>query len=46
MPDQIAQIAHDTFPNSQLVLLDECGHYGWLDQKEMFIGSIVDFLKQ
>ena len=45
MPEHIAQIAHNTFPNSQLVLLDECGHYGWLDQKEKYIGSIVNFLK-
>ena len=45
MPEHIAQIAHETFPNSRLVLLDECGHYGWLDQKEKYIGSIVNFLK-
>lgn len=46
MPEHIAQIAHETFPNSRLVLLDECGHYGWLDQKEKYIGSIVEFLKE
>lgn len=46
MPEHIAQIAHETFPNSRLVLLDECGHYGWLDQKDTYIGSIVEFLKE
>ena len=46
MPENIAHIAHDTFPNSQLVLLESCGHYGWLDQKEKYISSIVDFLNQ
>ncbi len=37
--------AHETFPNSELVLLDECGHYGWLDKKEEYLSTIFTFLE-
>ncbi|MBQ4818951.1 alpha/beta hydrolase [Aquimarina sp. MMG016] len=40
-----AEKAHETFPNSKLVLLDDCGHYGWLDQKEKYLYEIHTFLE-
>ena len=41
-----AQEIANTFPNSKLVLMDNCGHYGWLDAKEVYLNSIEKFLKQ
>lgn len=41
-----AQKTHQTFPNSKLVLLDNCGHYGWLDKKEAYLVEIFTFLDQ
>ncbi|MDH7447491.1 alpha/beta fold hydrolase [Aquimarina sp. 2201CG14-23] len=38
--------AHQIFPNSTLVLLDECGHYGWLDKKEEYLSEIYTFLNK
>jgi len=34
----------NSFPNSKLILMDNCGHYGWLDAKELYFKSIKDFL--
>ncbi len=34
----------EAFPNSKLVLLDNCAHYGWLDTKELYLNSIQKFL--
>jgi proline iminopeptidase len=36
----------DSFPNSKLVLLEKCAHYGWLDSKEIYLKTIEEFLKQ
>lgn len=33
------------FPNSKLILIPNCGHYGWLDTKEIYFDSINNFLK-
>jgi proline iminopeptidase len=33
-----------TFPNSKLVLMENCGHYGWLEAKELYFNSINKFL--
>ncbi len=40
-----ATSAHKVFPNSRLVLLDECGHYGWLDKKEEYLSEVFSFLE-
>ncbi|MCI5057007.1 MAG: alpha/beta hydrolase [Flavobacteriales bacterium] len=42
----IAEIAHKVFQNSKIVLLDQCAHYGWLDQPEQYFQEINDFLKK
>lgn len=42
----IAEKTHSVFKNSKLVLLDECGHYGWLDSPEIYFKEINSFLKR
>lgn len=42
----IAETSHKAFPNSTLVLLDKCGHYGWLDAPEDYYNAIHNFLNQ
>ena len=43
--NQIGELAHKTLPNSKLILLENCRHYGWLDAKEKYFGEINSFLK-
>ncbi|GAB1856038.1 hypothetical protein MHTCC0001_08730 [Flavobacteriaceae bacterium MHTCC 0001] len=43
---ETAYKAHNTFPNSKLVFLNECGHYGWLEQEEKYINEILSFIKK
>ena len=40
-----AEIAHKAIKNSKLVLMDHCGHYGWLDNPQVYFAAIKDFLK-
>lgn len=42
-PD-IAQTSHKLLPNSKLVILDRCGHYGWLDRPDIYFREIEAFL--
>lgn len=39
-----AEKAHAALPNSTLVLLDNCGHYGWLDREDAYFSAIRKFL--
>ena len=34
----------NAFSNSKLILMDNCGHYGWLDAKEVYLKTINQFL--
>lgn len=43
---ETAEIAHQTFKNSKVVLLDQCGHYGWLDAEARYYDEIAAFLQQ
>ncbi|MFH6997613.1 alpha/beta fold hydrolase [Flavobacterium sp. FlaQc-57] len=43
--NQIGELAHKTLPNSKLILLENCRHYGWLDAKEKYFSEINSFLK-
>ena len=45
MDVSIAKTAHALLPNSQLVLIDKCAHYGWLEQPEVYFSAIDKFLK-
>lgn len=42
-PETAQEIAK-AFPNSKLVLMENCGHYGWLDAEDVYFKSISDFL--
>ena len=41
---ETAEEIKQTFHNSKLVLLDNCGHYGWLDRKDLYMRAIGTFL--
>lgn len=41
----IGEISLKAFPNSKMILLENCRHYGWLDAKEKYFGTIESFLK-
>lgn len=38
--------AAEVFPNAELVLLDRCGHYGWLDRPDAYFENIDTFFQQ
>ncbi len=42
-PD-IAEKAHQVFRDSEVVYIDKCAHYGWLEQPEAYFGNIKKFL--
>ena len=44
--NEIGEIAHMAYPNSKLILLENCKHYGWLDAKEKYFSAINSFLKE
>jgi len=41
---EIPKLAHASLPNSKLVVLDQCKHYGWLDRKDAYFKEIDNFL--
>ncbi|MBF4517300.1 alpha/beta fold hydrolase [Flavobacterium sp. ANB] len=43
--NQIGELANKTIPNSKLILLENCRHYGWLDAKEKYFHEVNSFLK-
>ncbi|OWU91056.1 hypothetical protein DBB36_07760 [Flavobacterium sp. WLB] len=43
--NEIGELAHQTFPNSKLILLEHSKHYGWLDAREKYFSDINSFLK-
>lgn len=40
----IAEIAHEILPDSKLVIVPNSGHYGWLDNPEVYLSAIDTFL--
>ena len=44
VPASSALTADTVFSNSSLFFLENCGHYGWLDQNEEYLKLIKDFL--
>lgn len=44
-PQSIAEKAHSILPNSRLVVIPECGHYGWLERPDIYLKEVSDFLK-
>lgn len=44
MGNNIAKEAHKLLENSELVFLDECVHYGWLEQPDAYFKVIYQFM--
>lgn len=44
VPLEIAKYAHETLPKSKLVVMKDCGHYGWLEKPEIYLKEVKDFL--
>ena len=42
---ETAYKAHNVYSISKLVLLNKCGHYGWLEQEEKYINEIKTFIE-
>ncbi len=45
MPEGVALDIRATLPKAELVFLNECGHFPWLEQSEAFYQSLQAFLK-
>ena len=39
-----AKYAHQVFPNSRLVMLTQCGHFGWLEKSKPYFEAILKFM--
>lgn len=44
--EETAEKAHAVLKNSRLVMMDQCSHYGWLDQPGIYYGEIRKFLTE
>ncbi|KAB2814049.1 alpha/beta fold hydrolase [Phaeocystidibacter luteus] len=42
----IAELQHEILPDSRLVIVPESGHYGWLDNPDVYLSSIDQFLDE
>ncbi|MFV8282757.1 alpha/beta fold hydrolase [Christiangramia marina] len=41
----IAIYADSVLPESRLILMDDCGHYGWFEKPEIYLKEVKEFLK-
>jgi len=41
----LSEKAHKIIPKSKLILMDNCGHYGWLEQPQIYVTEVMAFLK-
>ena len=46
MDDKTAQNTLHVLKNADLVVLEECGHYGWLDRPKAYFENLNKFLSQ
>lgn len=46
MPLSISERAAGAFPDARLVVLEACGHYGWLDQEQTYVSTVLEFLER
>jgi proline iminopeptidase len=42
--EETAMKAAKVLKKSKIVLLDKCGHYGWLDAEEAYLNEVKDFI--
>lgn len=45
-PLETAQEVHETFPASRLVVIDNAGHFPWLEQAQEFYAVLEEFLEK
>ena len=41
---ETARVTQAAIPNSKLVILEKCGHFPWVEQKEEFFKAITNFI--
>ena len=46
MPETVAIDIHEAIRNSQLVFIDRCGHFPWLEQPKIFYAAVRTFLEK
>jgi proline iminopeptidase len=46
LQEKTTRKAVEVFPNAELVLLERCGHYGWLDRPDQYFESIFCFMEK
>lgn len=46
IPVDIAKKTHQILANSELVLMEECAHYGWLEARGIYFEAIQSFFKK
>ena len=44
-PPAAARQIHLSLPNSKLLLIEDCGHFMWLEQAEEFNAQVPQFLE-
>ncbi|GAB3232203.1 alpha/beta hydrolase [Algoriphagus aestuariicola] len=42
--EQLILDAHQTLKNSKMLILPDCGHWGWIEQPNLYFGEIEAFL--
>ena len=45
-PVYLAEKAHSILPNSELVIMERCGHYGWLERPDVYLTKVNEFLNK
>jgi hypothetical protein len=43
--EETARVAQSVLPQSKVVLMEKCGHYGWLDQPGIYYAELFGFLE-
>jgi len=41
---KVSRITHENIPRSKLVIIEDCGHFPWIEKPEEFFSLIIDFL--
>ena len=44
-PIASAEIVRDAVPDARLEMIEECGHFPWLEQPEKFYALVLGFLE-
>ncbi|TRO66854.1 alpha/beta fold hydrolase [Christiangramia sabulilitoris] len=46
VPVEVAESSHIILPDSRLVKMENCGHYGWLDRPDIYFPEVKKFLEE